>query len=312
MTAAFSPISRCWVCDADAASLSRVHHARFHFPEYADQDPELAAYTGSTVDIHRCRRCGFAQPAAMPMLPRYFDRMYDQHWSEEWVAAEHEAEYKDFIFREILRFLERRVTARPRRLLDIGAHAGRFLRMAQAAGWQAEGLELNPRTAAFARQATGVPVHLVNVHDFDASDRRFHAITLTDVLEHVPDPLAILRRVHQLLDDEGWVSVKVPNAPSQRLKESVRGHLQRHYRPRIADNLVHINHFSARSLELALSRAGFSRVALSVGAPELPPPSGTVSRGSRAARLLAFHTASALPFGVRSPLAFNLQAYAKR
>jgi SAM-dependent methyltransferase len=298
------------VCDAEA--LAPVHDARFHFPEYADQDPELAAYTGATVVIQRCDQCGFAQPAAMPLLPRYFDRMYDQHWSAEWVAAEHEADYKDFIFKGILAFLSDHVPARPRRLLDVGAHAGRFLRLARAADWDAEGIELNPRTAAFARQAAGVPVHLANVHEFQPQGRSFHAITLTDTLEHVPDPLPILRRVRDLLDADGWVAVKVPNAPSQRLKERVRGRVQRGYRPRIADNLVHINHFSAHSLRLALSRAGFSRIVVTVGAPELPPGSSLRSRGDRGARLIAFHAANLLPFGVHSPLAFNLQAYAHR
>ena len=310
MRPAFSPLVRCWVCDADA--LARVHDARFHFPEYADQDPELAAYTGESVAIQRCRRCGFAQPSAMPLLPRYFDRMYDQHWSPDWVAAEHVADYKDYIFRQILAFLSSHVPSRPRRLLDVGAHAGRFLWMAQAAGWAAEGLELNPRTAAFAKQATGVPVHMVNVHDFEANGRQFQAVTLTDVLEHVPDPLPILRRVRELLGPGGWIAVKVPNAPSQRLKETLRGALQPRYRPRIADNLVHVNHFSAGSLRLALERAGFSRIVLTVGAPELPPGAGTNAALARRARLLAFHAARALPMGERSPLAFNLQAYAQR
>jgi hypothetical protein len=137
-------------------------------------------------------------------------------------------------------------------------------------------------------------------------------VTLTDVLEHVPNPLEILRHVHDLLVDEGWIGVKVPNAPSQRLKEAMRAQLQRNYRPRIADNLVHINHFSARSLRLALARAGYSHIVLTVGAPELPPIAGMQSRVSRTARLVAFYGARAIPFGMGSPLAFNLQAYARR
>ena len=33
----------------------------------------------------RCAACGFAQPAALPALPRFFDRLYDQRWSDDWI-----------------------------------------------------------------------------------------------------------------------------------------------------------------------------------------------------------------------------------
>ena len=51
--------------------------------------------------------------------------------------------------------------------------------------------------------------------------------------------------------------MKVPCGPVQLLKETWRARLQRGYRATIADNLVHVNHFSPRSLRLALERAGF-------------------------------------------------------
>ena len=121
----FAPLTRCWVCGGDR--LYKLHQGRFDFEAYSEQDPELACYTGDKFWLKRCRACGFAQPEALPTLPRYFDRMYDQHWSDEWVAAEHEATYKDLIFDGILEFLSSRVHVRPRRLLDVGAHAGRFL-----------------------------------------------------------------------------------------------------------------------------------------------------------------------------------------
>ncbi len=136
---------------------SRLHRVRA-------QDPELAAYSGRGVWLVRCAACGFGQPETLPTLPRYFDRMYDQRWDEAWVEREFEASYKDFIFRTILRELSRRVppgaaaAARHRRA------RGRFMHLAQAAGWEVEGIELNPRTAACAARRTGAPVHQVNAH----------------------------------------------------------------------------------------------------------------------------------------------------
>ena len=48
-------------------------------------------------------------------------------------------------------------------------------------------------------------VRQLNVHDVDASTAAFDAITLTDVLEHIPDPRPVLTRVATLLAPAaGW------------------------------------------------------------------------------------------------------------
>jgi SAM-dependent methyltransferase len=304
VSAGFSVVDRCWICGG--AALSALHGARFELSEYARQDPPLAEYSGARVDIVECRDCGFAQPSALPALPSFFDRMYDQRWSDDWIAAEHRAGYKDAIFDDILAALARRLPNGRRRLLDVGAHAGRFIAVARRAGWQAEGLELNPKTAAFAAAATGAPVHRGNVHTFDAN-AAFDAVTLTDVLEHIPQPRDVLRRVARYLAPGGWIAVKVPSGPAQRFKERARARLQRGYEARLADNLVHVNHFSPSSLRRALEQEGFRDISIVAGAPEYPD-----AAAARLVRRLAFLPARLIPGAVHTPLALNLQAYGRR
>ena len=303
-----APVERCWVCGG--ASLTPFHECRFDFTEYRVQDSDLHAYTGLTTWLVRCQACGFGQPASLPTLPRFFDRMYDQRWSAEWIASEFDASYKNLIFRSILRNLDARAPARPRRLLDIGAHAGRFLFLARNAGWEVEGIELNPRTAAYARERLGVPVHQVNAQTLADSGARFRAIALTDVLEHIPEPVPLLASVSRLLEPGGWIAVKVPCGRSQWIKERLLSRLTRH-EVSLAGNLVHVNHFTPHALKLALERAGFTGVKVSTGAPELLPLDRAVIRrsASNALRLGVFAAAS-LPGGVDTPLALNLQAYA--
>ncbi|HEY7054923.1 MAG TPA: class I SAM-dependent methyltransferase [Vicinamibacterales bacterium] len=308
-SARFVPVDRCWVCDA--TTRATVHDASFDLSAYAVQDPDLAAYSGMSVPIVRCARCGFAQPQGVPALPRYFDRMYDQRWSDDWIAHEHQAEYKDLIFDDILSALGDRLGTGRRRLLDIGAHAGRFIALARRAGWNAEGLELNPKTAAFASAASGGQVHQGNMHTFDPAGVTYDAITLTDVLEHVPEPRLVLQKARCLLAPGGWIAIKVPNAPAQRIKERTRAIVRPGYKPSLADNLVHVNHFSPSSLRFALEREEYCDVAIHAGAPELSQ-NGFAGSFDRTLRLVAFRTVRALPGGVHTPLAFNLQAYARR
>ena len=306
----FQPVTACWVCGGTA--LARFHECHFDFKLYAAQDPEIHEYDKTSVWLVKCAACGFAQPDALPTLPRFFDRMYDQRWSEDWVEREFEADYKDFIFRTILRELDRRAGSGARRLLDVGAHAGRFMHIAEQAGWEVEGIELNPRTAACAARRTGRPVHQVNAHTLVAGTRRYNAITLTDVLEHIPEPVTLLRTLAQLLEPGGSIAVKVPSGPGQWWKERALSSITSGRPISIADNLVHVNHFSPRALAMALERAGFTDVRVRAGAPELLPADGrplhrALSNGLR----LGVYAAALLPGAVRTPLALNLQAYAQ-
>jgi hypothetical protein len=120
-----------------------------------------------------------------------------------------------------------------------------------------------------------------------------------------------LSTVAGLLEPGGCVAVKVPCGPSQWLKERVVAALQPSHRVSLAENLVHVNHFSPRSLRLALERAGFAQIAIRTGAPELKPMhSGFLQPAlSNAVRLLVY-AAGRLPGALQTPLALNLQAYA--
>lgn len=93
--------------------------------------------------------------------------------------------------RQLLDFLSG-VAQPPGRLLDVGCSAGFFLSAAKARGWSAEGLEINPGTAAHAAQSTGCRVYNVPLEDIGDEARGYDVITAWDVLEHLRDPSRLL------------------------------------------------------------------------------------------------------------------------
>jgi hypothetical protein len=157
-----------------------------------------------------------------------------------------------------------------------------------------------------------LPVHAVNVDRLPLAERRYGAITLIDVLEHVPEPLTLLSRIDDALEAGGWVAVKVPSGPAQRLKERVRARVHRGYRPRLADNLVHVNHFSPAALQAALHRVGLTSVTVDIAPPELPPADGYRGRISNVFRRSLYRGGRLLPHSVDTPLALNLLAFAQK
>lgn len=274
-------------------------------------DVVLRDYVGYEFDLNQCGDCGFIQPSAVPARPEYFDALYDQKWSEEWMKTDFECTYKDYIFTGILRDLAKLLPSDRRKLLDVGCHVGRMVYLAARSGWKTEGVELNPRTAAFAAARTGLTIHRRNAKELAASGSRYDAVLLTDVLEHIPNPVPLLAELRDLLDPGGVISVKVPCGASQLLKQSLRNSFDRREDVGIGTNYVHVNHFGPRSLKLALEKAGFTDIKIGIGAPELVPGGGLRQTFDRAFRKLVFHAGGLLPFGVHTPLALNLQAYAK-
>jgi 2-polyprenyl-3-methyl-5-hydroxy-6-metoxy-1,4-benzoquinol methylase len=105
------------------------------------------------------------------------------------------------------------IDARGKRCLDVGCGAGALGAALKAAGAaHVAGIELDAEAAA--RASTRLDT-LVEGSVLDAvlpfADGEFDVIVFADVLEHLPDPDAALRRCLPLLAADGRVVVSVPN-----------------------------------------------------------------------------------------------------
>ncbi len=100
-------------------------------------------------------------------------------------------------------------------VLDVGSGAGHFLRSAVKAGFRVTGLELNADLARQASQASGAEVitgHALALPGL-LGERAgsFGVVTLLDLIEHVQDPLKLLRDAAGLLAPGGLLLIYTPN-----------------------------------------------------------------------------------------------------
>lgn len=101
------------------------------------------------------------------------------------------------------------------RLLDVGCATGTFLRAVRAAGgWETYGVEMNQTAARIARERHGLEVRAGTVEAAAFPAQAFEAVTLWDVLEHLPDPAASLAEIGRILRPGGVLVVRVPNGAS--------------------------------------------------------------------------------------------------
>ena len=220
--------------------------------------------------VLRCAGCGLVRADPLPSM--------DEKVAVETLGYTDETAYpevrdffanchRDFVEDPVIRGMRRNLTDLEQvlggtgRLLDVGAGTGIFMHLARERGWEPTGVDICPLTADKAEREFGVRIAVgpFEQHEFDS--RRFDAVTMLDVLEHVHDPLASLRRVHALLRPGGAVCIAVPNQRS--LLTAVVDAYARAGGP-AADKLLlrlyvapHLHYFTPKTIQRLVRAAGF-------------------------------------------------------
>jgi len=114
-------------------------------------------------------------------------------------------------FRSDLRYLQDR---KPGRLLDVGCGNGAFLAQAAARGWRVFGQEFDAKAASVAADLSGADVQVGSLMDIGFDADFFDAVTLSNVLEHLPNPIQVMREIKRILRPGGLLVSISPNPKS--------------------------------------------------------------------------------------------------
>lgn len=207
-------------------------------------------------EIRRCRSCGFGWTFP-PLEPEQIGDHYPAHYT-----GEVEATVRAFLSGRLLgsrswrketekvRLVERFIPAG--RILDVGCGDGKFLWALEPRRWDRHGVERNARVVDYVSSSiAGIRLVAGGVFSRELAPASFDVITFWHVLEHLPDPRRILKRLVQLLVPGGWVVISLPNLAS------LQARIFRHYWYAFDDVPRHLYHFSPPSLDLLLREAGF-------------------------------------------------------
>lgn len=102
-----------------------------------------------------------------------------------------------------------------RRLLDVGCGSGDFLYKMQKRGWDVYGIEPFLEAVNASRKKVGEERILKGeLPKVKFRNKNFDVVTLWGVLEHLPNPLIYISKIHSLLGKRGYFIMEVPNLDS--------------------------------------------------------------------------------------------------
>jgi SAM-dependent methyltransferase len=217
---------------------------------------ESYAFSGllGKLGLSKCKTCGLIFTNPRPATKR-LDRFYSGdsyvcHTIAGSASGSRKASY-------LIDLIEQSYTG-PRTLLDFGCGSGAFMSVAQQSGWKVRGLEPGQRG-----RESCVNLGLNVAATLNAlKGERFGVITLHHVLEHVPDPIKILRDLRPLLTPHGILFVEVPNARS--LRAVCATNLIRSLSPKVDERYrafpIHLMYHRRKTLALAVQRAGYKEL----------------------------------------------------
>jgi 2-polyprenyl-3-methyl-5-hydroxy-6-metoxy-1,4-benzoquinol methylase len=164
-----------------------------------------------------------------------------------------------------------------KRVLELGPATGYMSRVFRERNCSVIGIEVDPAMAAQADEYC----ERVIVGDLEALDLnaelgsdRFEVIVAADVLEHLKDPLSMLRRLREFLAPGGWFVISLPNVAHGSVRLALlEGHFQ--YQKLGLLDATHLRFFTRESIEELLDEAELAMAEihhqqLNIDASEVP------------------------------------------
>lgn len=221
------------------------------------------------VVVGRCAACGFLYTPRRHHSPEglFFGADVQMLRVLCWpLVAGERTHYRNRNFLAYLRLIGKHAPGR--RLLDVGCAQGFFLAAARAQGYEVTGVEPSPAMAEFAEAMLGLRVLKGRLDQVDLGDGLWDAVSFTDSLEYLPDPVRDLRAIGLHLPPRGIVFIKVPNGAYFLLRHSIESRfglglsLDEAFSPS-----RRVGHYTTQSLERLVREAGLDVLEIGVCPP---------------------------------------------
>ena len=207
--------------------------------------------------IYHCRNC----QARFTQDPPSEASIGDYYKSEDYISHTDTSKglinrlyrfVRNFSLNQKKKLVEKETGLKKGNLLDVGSGTGHFASVMQKEGWKLTGLE--PDEGARAVASKEHSLHLLPSGElFNLPEKKFNAITLWHVLEHVHDVKKYIQTFKKLLADTGRLFIAVPNYTSYDA-EKYKEYWAAYDVPR------HLYHFTPQTMQWLMKECGLKIV----------------------------------------------------
>lgn len=209
-------------------------------------------------DVYACPSCGLKSTKLNVPYTQFIKEFYSAGYftgvSSRGAYSNYGAD-KPYITRTMRKFIAMlkasegsRTTTTPR-LLDVGCAYGYFVELAIRAGYDAYGIDPSSHAAAKAKARLNGRIAEGTIGSVKFPDNHFDVITMLDVVEHLSDPRADLRRTTEFLAPEGRILIATGDTES--LAAKLLGRRWSFYHPP-----QHLYFFNTSTMTTLLNQSG--------------------------------------------------------
>jgi len=236
---------------------SKIKH--FIYPKTGIKHQGLVIDSKDSFDIIECETCGFKHIIPIPTSEKldklYREKFYSSEKPKYFKNAEEDLEWWNTAYSNYYQLFEKYCPKASRRLLEIGSGPGYFLKRGKEMGWDVLGFEPSKQAREYSIKL-GVKV----VNDFFTTESankygKFDVVYMNTVIEHLPDPISLIKDAKKVLKPQGIICIITPNDYNP-LQNILRNNLG--FEPWWIAPPQHINYFDFKSIKKLLKKMGFT------------------------------------------------------
>lgn len=138
---------------------------------------------------------------------------------------------------------------KPGSLLDVGCSNGEYMEYAQKQGWNVEGVEFSKFAAEIA-QKKGFHIYHGDLEEINFQ-KKYDVVTAWMVIEHLHEPNKTLKKIRNLLNQDGYLLISIPDTSS--ISRKIFGKYS--YDLQLP---THLFHFNIKSINIIAENNGWN------------------------------------------------------